>query len=111
MEFERLGDLATDREHRVERGHRILKDHSDAVTSHMANLLIVTIEQVLTIEQHLATNDPPWWGWNKPHHRERGHTFARSALADDPQCLTPIEVERHIIDGLDNPILCLELSL
>ena len=37
--FERLGNLIADGQYRVERSHRILKDHGDPMAAHVAHLL------------------------------------------------------------------------
>ena len=38
VDFERLDDLEADRQHRIERGHRVLEDHSNFVAAHLAQL-------------------------------------------------------------------------
>ena len=40
MQRERLGDLPADREHRVERRHRLLEDHRDVVAADVAHLAL-----------------------------------------------------------------------
>ncbi len=43
----RLGDLFADRQHRVERGHRILEDHRDLIAANLAHLALALVGQVL----------------------------------------------------------------
>ena len=40
MQGQGLGDLPADRQHRVERGHRLLKDHRDLVAADLAHLAL-----------------------------------------------------------------------
>ena len=58
MHPDRLGDLVADREQRVQRGHRVLQDHRDALAAHMPHLLVGFEDEIFALEQHLAADDP-----------------------------------------------------
>jgi hypothetical protein len=47
---QRLGDLAADRVHRIERRHRLLKDHADAVAAQFAVVGLGKADQFLPVE-------------------------------------------------------------
>ena len=57
VHFERLADLPADGEHRVERGHRVLKDHRDLAAADRAQLLVVQRKQVAAAEHRGALGD------------------------------------------------------
>ena len=57
MQLERFGDLAPDRHHRIERGHRLLEDHRDPVAPNLAHPLLAHLEQVLAVEPDRARCD------------------------------------------------------
>jgi len=46
VDTQRLGDLVADGEDRIERGHRLLEDHGDAVASDIAHLRLAERQQV-----------------------------------------------------------------
>ena len=45
-----LGDLIADREHRIQRRHRLLKDHRDARAANPAHRLFVERDEILAVE-------------------------------------------------------------
>ena len=57
MDDQRLHDLLSDRQDRIERGHRLLEDHRDVAAAHLAHLLVGEIEQVAALEQDAARGD------------------------------------------------------
>ena len=59
VQFQRFRDLATNRQHRVERCHRILEDHGDPVAADVAELVLAHLQQILTVKPHLAIHDLP----------------------------------------------------
>src|SRR5437868_11068293 len=50
MQLQRFGDLPADGEDRVEAGHGVLEDHRDVVPADPADLVVVHLEHVLTVE-------------------------------------------------------------
>jgi hypothetical protein len=52
-----LGELAPDREHRVERGHRLLEDHADLPAANAAHLLLAEAEKVAFLVEDFAAFD------------------------------------------------------
>ena len=47
--------LRSDGQHRVERGHRLLKDHGDVTAADVAQLVLAEAEQVDSLKTHRAT--------------------------------------------------------
>src|SRR5262249_44791829 len=56
--------------------------------------------------QHILTLEPDLPGrgrqlaWQEPHHRLRGHGFARSRLANHAQDLAGSDLEADVLDGM-----------
>ena len=94
VQAQRFGDLAADRQHRIERRHRLLEDHRDAVAPNPPDTGVVERQQVLAFEQDTAILDPSRLG-NQPQDGERGDALARPALADDRQGLPGRDVQRQ----------------
>src|SRR5690606_23549696 len=93
-----LADLLLDRVERVERGHRLLEDHGDVVAANPAEICLVPVEQVFSLEQDL----PGWMtcgGIGKQlEDRKRGNRLARSGLTDQRNRLSLADLERDAID-------------
>ena len=50
MLLDRFGELKPDRQDRVQRGHRLLKDHADLPAAHLADVLLAQGEKIAAIE-------------------------------------------------------------
>ena len=57
VQFQRLGDLAPDGEHRIERGHGILEDHGDAVAANVPQLILTQLEQIAPVKPDFPVNN------------------------------------------------------
>jgi hypothetical protein len=54
MNLERLHELQSDCQDRIERSHRLLEDHRDVAAADFAHLLIIELKQVAAVEQNAA---------------------------------------------------------
>ena len=59
MAFEHLADLPADRQHRIEAGCRLLKDHCDPSATPGAHLRLGQAQQVAAVHRHLPAQYPP----------------------------------------------------
>ena len=84
MQPQGLGNLFTDSENRIERGHRILKNHGDVIAAHVAHLAVGKPEQIFSVKENFPADDFPRRR-DQPHDRQRGHRFATAALAHQAQ--------------------------
>src|SRR5690606_16251576 len=104
-----------DRVDRVERGHRVLEDHSDRVAAHRAHLALAEVEQVLraiaAVKQDLALDDLARRAGDQAHDRRGRHALAATGLADDAQRLPLVDVHRDAVDGVDDAGASEELRL
>ena len=92
-----LRDLVADAIHGIERRHRILKDHRDALAAHGSKPLIVELHEVLTVEPN-APRDRRVGRPGEPEHGLRGDALARAGFAYDRQDFTRGQVERNPFD-------------
>ena len=98
-----FGDLVADPHHRVERGHRLLEDHRDAIAADLPHLGLVELEQIGAFEHHGAADDPARRIGHQPHDRQRGHALAAAGFADDRERLAAANHERNVVDRLEQP--------
>ena len=54
---QRLGDLIADAHHRVQRGHRLLKDEADAGAADVPHLVLRQRQQIASLEEHAPAGD------------------------------------------------------
>ena len=104
VQLERLGDLAPDRQHRVERRHRLLEDHRDLVAADVPDLVLVHLEEVFALEEDLAADDLARRVRDQPQDRERADALAAAALADEAERLARLDVVGDAVDGLDDAL-------
>ena len=81
-----LADLSPDREHRVQRRHRLLEDERDLAAAHRAQPRAASSESRSTPSNIDAAADRRGLG-QQPHERHAGHALAAARLADDPEHL------------------------
>jgi hypothetical protein len=105
---DRFNDLFADREHRIERGHRLLQDHGHLGAAPGRQLCIRPPEYILTAEVHLSALDARRRR-QQPHDRTARHALAAAALADQTQNFTLGDRERDAVDGFDYPAVAAEV--
>ena len=84
---------------RIERGERILEDHLDA-RALTAQFLALHRGQI-----DVAEPDLPGIGLDDARHETRNGRLAGSGLADEPERLALVDLEAHVVDGLDEAIV------
>ena len=93
-----FADLRADGERRVERSHRLLKDHRDFAPADFFHLARAFPEQIFALKDHLALGNLAGGDGNQAQNRERRHAFAAAGFADDPEGFTLRERKRKIPD-------------
>ena len=91
MQDQALGHLAADGVQRIERAHRLLEHHCDAIAPDPAPVVLGPGQQVGAVEADLACHLGTLG--QQAHQCERGHRLAAARLSDDPQGLTALECE------------------
>ena len=99
VSLHRLRQLAPYRQHRVQRGHRLLEDHPDAVASDIAHRLLILREQILVHKADAPAHDTARRAGNEAHDGERGDALAAAALTHQRERLSFLDVERDAVDG------------
>ena len=105
-----LLDLPADRVDRVQRGHRVLKDHRDLLAAHLPHRVAGKRHQVAALVEDLALVHDVRVG-DQPHHRHHRHALSRPRLADDPDDLALRNRERDPVDGVHDPVFRAERDL
>jgi hypothetical protein len=96
----RLCHLVSDREHRIERSHRLLEDHRHAIAANGFEIPDGQMQHVLLTKRHSPARDTRRLGRQQAHHRERGHGFAAAALAHEAQCHPAPNREADAVDDV-----------
>ena len=107
---ERLGDLALDLHHRVERGHRVLEDHRHLGAPDVAHLVLRVADDVGALVVDVAFAHDVLAG-EQSHDRPGQDGLARAGLADDAEGPPPVELDRHAVDGAHRAPLGVEVGL
>ncbi|CAJ0998844.1 hypothetical protein SODG_000363 [Sodalis praecaptivus] len=107
--------LFPDREYRIQRGHRLLKNHRHIRAAQRAQRRRRGAAQIHHLprapaEQQRTALDAPATELHQTHHRQRRDGFPRPRLADDSQRLTAVDVEREVTHRFDTPSFSLELD-
>ena len=90
-----LGDLETNRQHRVQAGHRLLEDHRDLAAAHCPHGAFRQRHQVAALQQDPALDAPVHLG-HQAHDGQRRHALARPRLPDDRHRLPGGNVEGQV---------------
>src|SRR5688500_2909523 len=109
VQLRHLHQLLRDAHEWVQRRHRVLEDHPDPLAADRANLVVTQREQIAAIEHNLAAGDPAGWRRNKPHDGEIRDRLAGPGLANDAERYSAGHVERHAVDGFDDPPIFVEI--
>ena len=83
MLLQHFADLVPDRQNRVQRGHRLLKDHGDGPRAQCPHPGGVGLEQVLAFKQDLTAARLQRLARQKPHRGKRGHRLAGTGFTDE----------------------------
>ena len=90
MRRHRLHQLPRDPQHRVERGHRVLKHHRDFAPAHRPYRRLIEPGEVAPAKHDFAAHDPRGL-IEQPHDGFRQHRLARAGLPHDPQRLPRVQ--------------------
>ena len=98
-----LGDLVANRVDRVERCHRLLKDHANTVAAQFAQRCIVLANKFLPVEADAAAGKRVFR--QQAHQRHRGDRFPAARLAHQAQGFATLQRKTDVPDGIGRPTL------
>jgi len=84
-------NLIAHRKHRVQRRHRVLKNHGNPITPYAPHSVFGQFEKVKILKQNSSANDSSRRLGDQAQHRQGGDGFSRSGLAHHPEGLTGIQ--------------------
>src|SRR4029079_150264 len=93
-----LRNLITNGKDGVERRHRLLKDHRDAIAADIADRFVAESDDVLSLELDAASGLDAAGRLDEPEDRERRDRLATSRFSDDSHRLAGANVEGDPID-------------
>ena len=94
----RFPELSTNRLNRVERRHRVLKNHRHLVATNLSQPRFGSSQEVLPFEDHGAGRLRVA-SLIQSHDRQARDALARSGLTDDSQRLTCPDAKADVVDG------------
>jgi hypothetical protein len=101
------GELVSDGEDGVERGHGVLEDHGDLLPPHATHLALIELQQGAAVQSEDAVVDPPVAA-EESERAEEGDGLAGPGFADHAEGLPRAHREAHATDRGDRPVLRLE---
>ena len=107
---QRLAHLKTDFHGRVQGGERILEDHADLGSTHLALQVQRHLRQVLAVEDDRAGGDLAALG-QEAHEGQSRHGLARSGFAHDAQGLARVHVQVDTREGANNAVADLNIGV
>jgi len=93
-----LAQLPAHRQHRIERRHRLLKNHPDRAAPDLPHLVFAEREEIAAVELHVSTLHPGLGLRQQPHQRQRRHRLAGARFPGDAQRLAAAKREAQLID-------------
>jgi hypothetical protein len=93
---DRLRQLPADGQHRIERGHRLLEDHGDAVAANLPHPAFAKPGYLRVAESDRAAGEPHAGLGQESHQRQRRNRLARPRLAGETERLAASEVEGEV---------------
>ena len=111
MKLRDLHQLRRDLQERIERCHRVLKDHRDPLAADLSHLIDRQRTDIDAVKDDLAADDLSRRFRDQPHHREIRHRFAAARFADDAERLALFQLERDPVNRLDDAVFGLEIGL
>src|SRR5688572_17091846 len=110
MQAKGLGDLLADCIDRIERRHRVLKDHRDVIAADLAHAVFRCRGQLFVLEFYRPSRDPPG-RIDQPHYRQRRYRLTAARLPDQAHQFPFTDAETHVIYGLYEAGPCWEYCL
>jgi hypothetical protein len=99
-----LSDLLADALHRVERGHRVLRDQRDPLPPDLAQRALPDVQEVDAVKaRHAAEADVGRAGQSHQRHARDGLTGAR--FAHHTEHLAGVHEEAHLVDGVNHALV------
>ena len=102
MSHQHLSHLGADLEIGIERGHRILKNHSDMGAADAVHDPLTRTNKLLVLESNRACDLSV--GRQQPHDRQRSLTLTGARFTHNAQGGTGIQLEAQAVDGIHHAV-------
>src|SRR5438128_7993114 len=105
MAAQALGNLLADRQHRVERGHRLLEDEANLLGPDVIKFAARERHQIAALEQDLALDDAARRHRDQLEDRHRRDGLAAAGFPDNAERLALVERDVDAVDRLQHAIV------
>src|SRR6185369_8013488 len=101
MERDHFNQLRSDPQKRIQRRHRILKNHRNLFAANFSDFFSAELDQILAFELNRPGYNLAGRSGNQTDNRQTGHGFSAARFADYAKGLAFIQIERYTIDSFD----------
>ena len=106
----RLDELFADPQVRIERGHRILENHGDALASDRSGFRRRAVEEVYAVKHRRTAYNVTRGLRNEAHDGVTSNGLTGAGFADDTERLASFDAEADAIDGAVDAVAGVEVS-
>ncbi len=107
----RLGNLLANREYRIQRALRFLKDHPDLPSAHRTHLRIAQPRQIAPLKEHLPLRNERRRHRQQAHDRITGDGLAAPRFAHERHALALFDIKRNPIHRPSHAGIGLEMGV
>ena len=110
MQNVNLRNLFAHRQHGIQAGHGVLKDHADKAAAHFLQLVLARGKNVLSVKRDASAGDHAGRVRNQAQNRKRGRCFSGAGFADQAKRFAALDLQTHVIDCLYDAVVGAELN-
>ena len=99
-----LEDLLADGHNRVQRCHRILEDHRDLATAHLAHFFFRKLQKILALVENFAGENFSGRVGNQAHDTACERCFACACLADKTKRFAALDLQIRIVQRVNHTV-------
>ena len=111
MLLDRFQNLISNGKHRIETGHRLLKDHRNLVTANLSLVYLRQSRDFSAFIMYLATGNKSRRMRHKLAYRQRCHTLAAAGFPNDRKNLVMLNLKGHTIHSKGEPFRSTKVGL
>lgn len=105
VDLQNFKDLIFHSQHRIQAGHRILKDHRDLLAADAPHFILFQFQKVLSVKENLSSFYLADSVRQKPHDCQSCRRLSCSGFSYQPQCLLRTYPEADSIHRMDSLLI------
>ena len=101
MQQNRLKNLIANCVHRIQAGHRLLKNHRDLTATNFQHLALRKCQQIASTKENRSAINSAWRTRNQLHRRHRSYALATTRFTNDCKSLSRMNGQTQARNGLN----------